>query len=149
EKVRDVRFGAGVETIIQDVRYAARGLRKQPSFTAIAILTLAVGIGANTAIYTVVDATLLRDLPFREPHPLMRVSLVQPENAGARGDREDGAWSYPKYDLFRKMQHCFEATALYRPTTLNLTTLDQTELVQGELVSASYFSMLGVHAEIG
>ena len=65
-----------METILQDRRYAVRSLIKQPGFTAIAVLTLAVGIGANTAIYTVLDATILQALPFKDPDRLMRVSLV-------------------------------------------------------------------------
>src|SRR5579862_7604719 len=71
-----------IESLLQDVRYAARSLRKQPGFTAIAILTLAVGIGANTAIYTVLDATMLRSLPYRDPDRLMRISLVTPSRSG-------------------------------------------------------------------
>ena len=71
-----------METILQDLRYASRTLRKQPGFTLTAVLTLAVGIGANTAIYSVVDATLLRTLPFKDPDRLMRVSLTLPERPG-------------------------------------------------------------------
>jgi putative ABC transport system permease protein len=137
-----------IETIFQDLRYAARGLRKQPGFTSIAVLTLAVGIGANTAIYTVLDATILRSLPFREPDRLMRVTLVVPSWVGAPIN-DDGVWSYPKYEVFRKMQQSFEDTALYRSGTFNLTGTDEPELLQGELVSASYFPVLGVRPEIG
>jgi predicted permease len=137
-----------IETILQDVRYAARSLRKQPGFTAIAILTLAVGIGANTAIYTVLDATMLRSLPYRDPDRLMRPSLVYPSPPGTPVN-DDGVWSYPKYELFHKMQQSFSDTALYRSGTFNLTGADDPELLQGELVSASYFPLLGIRAEIG
>jgi putative ABC transport system permease protein len=137
-----------IETILQDVHHAARSLRKQPGFTAIAILTLAVGIGANTAIYTVLDATMLRSLPFREPNRLMRISLVTPSRSDVPIN-DDSVWSYPKYELFRKLQQSFEDTALYRPGTFNLTGADDPELLQGELVSASYFPLLGIRAEIG
>src|ERR1044071_2009266 len=68
-----------MDTLLQDLRYAIRMLARHPGFTAIAVFTLAVGIGANTAIYSVVDATLLRTLPFRDPGRLMRVSLVRSE----------------------------------------------------------------------
>jgi predicted permease len=137
-----------IDTILQDVRYAARSLRKQPGFTAIAVLTLAVGIGANTAIYTVLDATILRSLPFREPDRLMRLTLVFPAGPGTPVN-DDGVWSYPKYEVFRKMQQSFEDSALYRSRTFNLTGTDDPELLQGELVSASYFPVLGIRAEIG
>jgi putative ABC transport system permease protein len=142
-----------IETIFQDLRYAARSLRKQPGFTAIAILTLALGIGANTAMYTVVDATMLRTLPFRDPDRLMRVSLVVPAGPGAPLPSPqyaaDMVWSYPKYEIFRSTQHSFEDSAIYRPTTFNLTDTDQPDRLVGELVSASYFPLLGVRAEIG
>jgi putative ABC transport system permease protein len=85
-----------MDTILQDLRYASRTLWKQPGFTLIAVLTLAVGIGANTAIYSVVDATLLRKLPFKDPDRLMRVSLTLPERQG-RPSIDDMYWSYPKY----------------------------------------------------
>jgi len=141
-----------IESVLQDVRYAARSLRKQPGFTAIAVLTLAVGIGANTAIYTVVDATMLRSLPFREPDRLMRISLVahpQPNQPIDPVRAEDMVWSYPKYEVFGKMQQSFESLALYRAAQFNLTNTDEPELLLGEWVSASYFPLLGVRAEVG
>jgi len=149
EKVRDARAGAWFETLFQDLRYAARSLRKQPGFTAVATLTLAVGIGANTAIYTVIDATMWRSLPFREPDRLMRVSLTRPPGPNDRSDPQDVVWSYPKYELFRKLQQSFEETALYRPMTLNLTSPGEPQVLEGELVSASYFPLLGVRPELG
>src|SRR3989442_15907444 len=99
-----------METILQDLRYAARTLAKQPGFTGIAVFTLAVGIGANTAIYSVVDATLLRTLPFQEPGRLMKVSLTTPRTH-RRPSQDDMVWSYPKYETFRQNQQVFEETA--------------------------------------
>ena len=149
------RAAAGLpalETVLQDLRYTVRSLRKQPGFTAIAVLTLAVGIGSVTAIYTVVDATLLRSLPYREPDRLMRVSLVVPaatqRGTGLAGT-DDMVWSYPKYELFRSLQRSFETTALYRSTEFSLTNTDQPERLLAEEVSASYFPMLGIRAEAG
>ncbi|MBZ5575397.1 MAG: ABC transporter permease [Acidobacteriia bacterium] len=139
-----------LETLLQDIRYAARSLRRQPGFTAVAVLTLAVGIGANTAIYTVVDATLLRSLPYRDPDRLMRVSLVVYAQPGTQlTGNDDSVWSYPKYEAFRKMQHSFEDTALYRTTAFDLAPADPPEHLLGERVSASYFPLLGVQAELG
>src|SRR5882724_1634484 len=137
-----------METILQDLRYAARSLRKQPGFTLIAVLTLAVGIGANTAIYSVVDATLLRSLPFNEPDRLMKVSLTAPSMYGQPAI-DDLVWSYPKYETFRQLQHVFEDTALYRANTFNLSGTDEPEQVRTELVGASYFPILGVKPLVG
>jgi putative ABC transport system permease protein len=137
-----------METILQDLRYAVRTLARQPGFTAIAVFTLAVGIGANTAIYSVVDATLLRALPFQDPDRLMKVSLIAP---GMRGDapRDDMVWSYPKYETFRKSQQVFADTAVYRNTMSNLTGTNEPEQIRGEIVGASYFPLLGVKAAAG
>jgi len=137
-----------METVLQDLRYAVRTFRRQRAFTAIAVLTLAVGIGANTAIYSVVDATLLRTLPFKEPDRLMRVSLTAPGMHGGP-PRSDMVWSYPKYEAFRDNQQVFEITAIYRSGTFNLTGTDEPERLQGEIVSASYFPVLGINGDVG
>src|SRR5437016_825890 len=99
-------------TLLQDLRFAARSLKKQPGFIIVAVPTLAVDVRATTEIYTVVDATMLRRLPFRDPGRLMRVSLTDPNGLGA--NRYDKVWSYPKYDTFRRMQQSFASTAIYR-----------------------------------
>jgi predicted permease len=137
-----------MHTILQDLRYALRTLARQPGFTAIAVLTLALGIGANTAIYSVVDATLLRALPFPEPDRLMKITMVAP---GAHGDppRDDVVWSYPKYEMFRQIQQAFSDSTLYRLNTANLTGTNDPEQLHGEFVGASYFPLLGVKAAVG
>jgi len=137
-----------METILQDLRYASRTLWKQPGFTLTAVLTLAVGIGANTAIYSVVDATLLRTLPFKDPERLMRVSLTLPERPG-RPSIDDMYWSYPKYQTFRQFQQVFEDVALYRDRTFNLTGSDEAERVSAEVVSAGYLPILGIKPHVG
>jgi putative ABC transport system permease protein len=137
-----------METILQDLRYAGRTLWKQPGFTLTAVLTLAVGIGANTAIYSVVDATLLRTLPFKDPDRLMRVSLTLPEQPG-RPALDDMYWSYPKYQTFRQFQQVFEDVALYRDRTFNLTGTHEAERVSAEVVSAGYLPILGIKPHVG
>jgi putative ABC transport system permease protein len=138
-------------TTLQDLRYAARSLRRQPGFTAVVVFTLAVGIGANTAIYSLVDATLLRSLPFQEPDRLMKVSLTVPATPGrlSRIAADDMVWSYPKYETFRKSQDAFQDTAVYRATNFNLTSSGQPDRLLGEIVGGAYFDLLGVKAVAG
>ncbi len=140
-----------MDTILQDLRYAARTLARQPGFTVIAVFTLAIGIGANTAIYSVVDATLLRTLPYEDPARLMRVSMTVPPSPGRRAPdpADDMVWSYPKYNLFRQIQPVFQDTAVYRPNTFNLTGDGEPERVLGEIVGAGYFPVLGIRAALG
>src|SRR6185369_8965990 len=140
-----------MHTILQDLRFAARTLSRQPGFTAIAVFTLAVGIGANTAIYSVVDATMLRTLPYAEPERLMRVSLTVPGSPDRRAPQPaDGmVWSYPKYSLFRQIQDVYDDTAVYRPATFNLTGSGEPERVLGEIVGADYFKVLGSRPLVG
>ena len=145
ERVRGYRWGAQLDVLLQDLRYGWRSLTRQPGFTAIVVVTLAVGIGANTAIYSVVDATLLRPLPFREPDRLMAVFLMESSN----GAPSRIAWSYPKYETFRQNQQVFENSALYGTRLTNLTGDGEPERLQIEEVSAGYFPVLGVEAQLG
>jgi putative ABC transport system permease protein len=147
ERVRWYRWGAQLDVLLQDLRYGWRSLTRQPGFTAIVVLTLAVGIGANTAVYSVVDATLLRPLPFREPDRLMAVFLMEPSSTNGAPSRI--AWSYPKYETFRHNQQVFEDAALYRTWLINLTGDGEPERLQMEEVSAGYFPLLGVEAQLG
>src|SRR5438034_11695837 len=96
-----------IKTTWQTLRHAGNSLRRQPGFAAIAILTVAVGVSVNTAMYTVVDATILRSLPFREPDRLLRISQVippVPERRIPAEVAEDMAWSYPRSAPFRRAQ---------------------------------------------
>jgi putative ABC transport system permease protein len=137
-----------METLIQDLRYGVRSLRKQPGFTLVAVLTLAIGIGANTAIFSVVNATLLRPFPFKDLDRLMRISLTTPPGSRGPGS-DDMVWSYPKHQTFRERQQIFEDIALYCGGTFNLAGDIEAERVLGEYVGASYLPLLGVTAEAG
>src|SRR5262249_47481731 len=140
--------GRSMETIWQDLRYAARSLAKQPAFTVIVVLTLAVGIGANTAIFSVVNATLLRPFSFKDPDQLMKVSMTTRAMRG-RPPGDNMVWSFPKYQTIRELQRVFKDVALYSGRTYNLTGVEQAERLQGELVTAAYFSILSVTAAAG
>ena len=138
------------ETLRQDVAYALRALRVRPAFTAVAVLTLAIGIGANAAIYSAVDAMLLRPLPFAEPTRLMKVSLNPPAEAG-RTAPDAFPWSYPKFAAFRALgaRDVFSDLTLYQGTQFTLGDADEPERVEGEWVDARYLPTLGLRPALG
>ncbi len=136
-----------VDDLVQDLRYAARGLVRRPAFTTVAVLTLAIGIGATTAIFSAVNALLLRPLPFASPDQLMKVTLVSPSR-GARKGSDEMVWSYPKATFFRDNQRVFAGLALYSQYPFTLTNGD-VERVNGEFVSATYFAVLGIRPSAG
>jgi putative ABC transport system permease protein len=132
----------------QDLGYAVRTLLRQPVFTVVATLTLALGIGANVAIFSLVTAVLFKPLPFGEPDRLMAVHLLKPE----RDNPEifgRVVWSYPKYDRFRANQRIFESIALHTSNEWNLTGSQTAERLLGEHVEASYLTTLGIRPLIG
>ena len=151
-----------VTTLIQDVRYALRQLRKTPGFTATAVLTLALGIGANAAIFTLVNAVLMRNLPVADPKMLVRIGNHNDccVGGGIQHDREDeGDYSYfptATWELLRKNAPEFEELAAmqagfgYRPVTVRRDG-DQTgaRSVMGEFVSGNYFRTFGLKANTG
>ena len=133
-----------MENLWQDVRYAARMLRKKPGFTIVAILTLALGIGANTAIFSVVHAVLLRPLPFKNPEQLVRVtSDLQKINS------PDVGLSAPELFDYRDHSDLFQQVSGVYPIDANITWVDQPERVEALLVDTNYFSLLGVGAQLG
>src|SRR5919199_5006962 len=132
--------------LLQDLRYGMRMLLKQPAFTIVVVLTLAVGIGANTAIFSVVSAVLLRPLPYPQPEQLMKV-LQTSANPGK--SPATSLWSYPKFKAFREQGESFAGVAAYAKRAFNLTGTDEPEHLLGEYVSANYFPVLGVGAAAG
>ena len=115
EMCRDARGARWVEALLQDLRYGARMLRKQPGFTLIAVLTLSLGIGVNTAIFSVVHTVLLRPLPFPEPERLVVLATT-----GVGADYRAGV-AYPDYVDWRTRAQSFEDTACFLNTGFNLT----------------------------
>jgi predicted permease len=137
-----MRLSERVSSFVQDLKYAARGLIARPTFTIVAVLTLAIGIGATTAIFSAVNVLLLRPLPYAQPDRLMKVTLVTPGRGGKPGN-DQMVWSYPKYQVFRDAQRTFADISLYAFSQFTLTT-GEAERVSGEEVGASYFPLLGV-----
>jgi len=128
--------------IIQDLRYALRMLVKNPGFTTVAVVTLALGIGANTALFSVVNGVLLRPLPFPEPAQLVQISESKP-------NFDRGSISYPNYLDWRKDNNTFSSLAVCRPYSFILTGTGDSEQVRGEFVTSDFFPMLGVNPLIG
>ncbi|MGB6259124.1 MAG: ABC transporter permease [Terriglobales bacterium] len=133
-----------METLLQDVRYGLRMLVKKPTFTIVAVLTLALGVGANTAIFSIVNAVLLRSLPYRDPDRLVRIFFNEP-GVGLR----DVKFSKPELDDLQTRAGVFEDVTPIAEGSENLTGAQQPERVEGVNASFSYFSMLGVIPQIG
>jgi predicted permease len=127
----------------QDLRYAIRVLVKSPGFTAVAVLTLALGIGANTAIFTVVYGVLLRPLPFPQPDRIVQLA----ETYRADSDEMDLSWN--ELEHLREYSQLFEQIAGYTDVGFNLATGTEAEHVRGVPASAEYFQVLGVHPALG
>jgi predicted permease len=133
-----------VGTLLQDLRYGLRMLVKKPTFTIVAVLTLALGVGANTAIFSIVNAVLLRSLPYRDPDRLVRIFFNEP-GVGLR----DVRFSKPELDDLQTRSGVFEDVTPIFEGSENLTGAGQPERVEGVNSSFSYFSMLGVIPQIG
>ena len=128
-------------TLLLDLRYAFRLLAKSPGFTAVAVLTLALGIGANTAIFTVVNAVLLRPLGFRDPSRLVLVA--------EQSSYPTISTSYENYLDWRDQSHMFESLEATRGTTITLTGAGEPERLNARMATAPLFSLLGVNAILG
>ena len=129
-----------------DLRYAVRGLRRSPLFAIVAVLSLALGIGANTAIFTLIYQIMLRALPVRDPGQLVMVYQSGPHNGSNAGYRMN---SYPMYADFQQKAAPFAEVIARRPVDASLAVDNQTERVDAELVSGNFFSMLGVKPAVG
>jgi predicted permease len=126
----------------QDVRYGLRVLLKSPGFTAIAVLTLALGIGANTALFSVVNGVLLNPLPYPEPDRLVAVYASTPSF-------DESSLSYPNFLDWHKDNHSFSALGAFRPDDYNLTGAGEPERLHGHQISAEFFSALGISPILG
>src|SRR5262245_8356450 len=133
-------------TLLADLRYALRILRRSPLFTTVAILSLALGIGANTAIFTLMDQIVLRKLPIKDPDSLVMLFQRGAHNGSNMGTRMH---SYPIYQDFQQKAEPLAEVLCRREVSASLSVDNQTERVDAELVSGNYFSMLGVKAAVG
>jgi putative ABC transport system permease protein len=129
-----------METLLRDLRYSARMLARTPGFTVLAIATLALGIGANTAIFTVANSVLLRSLPYKDPGALVRIST-----------RRDGSCcvSLPYFTLLSTANHSFSGVTAYQFDAVNLTVPDGAEQIDAERVTGDFFDVLGAKLAAG
>jgi putative ABC transport system permease protein len=136
-----------MRNIIQDLRYGLRALRKSPGFTTVAVVVLGLGIGANTAIFSVVNAVLLRPLPFPDPDRIVHVWHVPPaKNFPGMSTFSVSAANYLDW---RRQNHVFQQMAIYSGASLNLTGGGKPEYVLAAAVSSDFFSVLGVSPLLG
>jgi putative ABC transport system permease protein len=129
--------------LLQDARYAMRLLRRSPGMTATIVITLALGIGANTAIFSVVNALLFKPLPYPQAERLYAVTLANDKPRGS------AYWPYPKYAAFAREQAVFDVTAAYTTSRISLIADGQPQRVDAETVSSSYFPIVGVQPVLG
>jgi predicted permease len=128
--------------ILQDLRYALRTFRKAPGFAMIAVITLGLGIGANTSMFSIVNGVLLRPLPYANPDRLLRLATSTPQF-------KDASVSYPNFLDWQQRSQSFEQLALYRNDNWTLTGVLNPERLRGEMTSATIFPALGIHPIIG
>ena len=133
-----------MSTLFQDLRYGARILLKQPGFTLVAVVTLALGIGANTAIFSLVNSILLRPLPFREPDRVVRLIQASPKLG-----LDTWGVSQADFAAYREQNRSFESIALFNSTAINLTGEGEPERLPMTSVTADFFKVLGVNPVLG
>jgi len=137
-----------METLFQDVRYGIRTLLKNPGFTAIAIITLALGIGANTVIFSVVDSVLLRPLPFKDADRLVLLWETNPQQNSPDGKNAQAS-GIANFTDWNSQNQVFDAMSAYFNWTYNLTGVDEPERLEAAVVTGSFFDVLGVQSSMG
>lgn len=148
EQSRDARGVSLLETIAGDLRHGSRVLRNSPVFTAIAVISLALGVGANTAIFELVNAVRLRTLPVKDPQQLVEVLI--PDTRDARGARQrDNALTYPLWEQVQKRQHTLSDVFAWANAEFNLSPQGQVRSAPGLWVSGGFFNALGLRPAAG
>jgi predicted permease len=142
EKYRDRRSLPMLEMLWSDIRFGARVLWKSRGFTIVTVMTLALGIGGNTAIFSIVNGVLLNPLPFPQPEQLVALHESKP-------NFDKGSISYPNFLDWQKDNHTFSSMAVSRGYAFSLTGKGEAEQVNGEFVSGSFFPVLGVNPILG
>src|ERR1700733_12528445 len=142
QRQRETRTFLSISIFWRDICFGARLLRKSPGFTAVAVLTLALGIGGNTAIFSIVNGVLLNPLPFPQPDRLVALHESKP-------NFENGSVSYPNFIDWRNENRTFSSMGLSRRWAFSLTGRGDAEQVNANFISAGYFDVLGIHPLYG
>src|SRR5262245_35747870 len=146
EECRDKRGLRLVEELGRNLRYAFRALRKNPTFTVVSVLTLALGIGATTAIFSLLYTTVLAPVGYTEAN---RLVILEHTNTAPNGAVNGMFWSYPKFQDARALTTSFESMAGFASVEFSITDAGEPERLRGEDVSTSYFTLLDVRAAVG
>ena len=162
EEVREAWGWMFLDHLKRDVEYALRGMCKSPGFTAAAVLSLALGIGANTGVFTIADAMLMKALPVERPEELRNLTWIRHGGdpvgmtshsghaaADERGRNVDGSFSYPAYELFRNSVPQLSDLVAYAPNQFTVTAAGRSDLAFGHYVSGNYFTGLGARPLLG
>jgi predicted permease len=147
EKSRDARAGASFDSLLQDLQYGARMLRKNPGFSAIAIFTLALGIGASTAVFSLVNAVLLKPLPY--PNSQQIVFPWRQPPAGLNLGYDEMPWGRPDFLFFARESKSFQSVAAFKSDSFNLTGSGDAARLDGLRASAGFFPSLGISPIVG
>src|SRR6266550_6805313 len=132
-----------MRTLIKDLRYGIRMLVRSPGFTIVAVISLALGIGVNTTVFSLLDAVMLRSLPVQHPEQIVDIATRE------AGGEPHADFSYPLYAALRDRNDVLSGMIAYVDVTLGLAAGDQTERINAEFVSANYFSVLGIRPVVG
>jgi len=144
DSVRDVRGTRLVDSLARDIRFAARSLRRAPAFTIVVVLTLALGIGANSAVFSLIDAVLLHPLPVARPNELVAITETITDQ------RPLQPLTYPDYRAFAERARSFSGIAAFTTQDVVVaTSTGESEQMQAGAVSGNYFAVLGLHAQVG
>jgi putative ABC transport system permease protein len=144
ERSREMWGWKSVETLWRDLHFGLRQLRRNPGFTAVAVITLALGIGGTVVVFSLLEAVLLRPLPYWQPDRLFRVFPLQGKRKSAME-----ASSYPDFRDWQRQSHTFESMAAYRGLALNLTGTAEPERLDGAAITPSLFATLGIRPVLG
>lgn len=138
-----------METLWQDIRHGARVLLKSPGFSAVAVLSLALGIGANTTIFTVVNAILLNPLPVKEISQLVEVDTIDTKTKVGFANATKIGMSFPNFQDYQRQNEVLSGISCIIPIPLAWSGMSEPRQVNGQLVSANYFDVLGLQPALG